>query len=207
MSITTDAQPSPGRFARSQHVDARDRADMEKLQAGHDAALERFDGTSRHAGLSFSLPHSPATRTMRMISRKKPSSVFSNRATALPHGTEILPLVCITIAANLTRNHFRWRARHPNLSLDAENPETEQIALAARYPANKPRRTVISARHGGERSRAPRCREAAGGFAQAIVLCEWEKAQHRRSCDNPGGNAKDRGIPALSRTREFYASD
>ena len=25
----------------------------------------------------------------------------------------------LTIAANLARNHFRWRARHPNISLDA----------------------------------------------------------------------------------------
>jgi len=37
MSIITDAQTSPDASARK--ADALDRVDMEKLQAGHDAAL------------------------------------------------------------------------------------------------------------------------------------------------------------------------
>ena len=55
MSITTDAQPSPEASASdslrrdesARQADARDRADMERLAAGHDAALN--DLMERHA--------------------------------------------------------------------------------------------------------------------------------------------------------------
>jgi RNA polymerase sigma factor (sigma-70 family) len=42
-----------------------------------------------------------------------------------------------TIAANLARNHFRWRSRHPNVSLDAEHADTKQ-SLGSTLPANNP---------------------------------------------------------------------
>ena len=78
-----------------------------------------------------------------------------------------------TIAANLARNHFRWRARHPNVSLDAENPETEQ-SLGSTLPADgpAPNEEALAA----ERARAVRV--AVGklpeDLREAIVLCEWE---------------------------------
>ena len=42
-----------------------------------------------------------------------------------------------TIAANLARNHFRWRSRHPNISLETENAEMEQT-LGSTLPAVGP---------------------------------------------------------------------
>jgi RNA polymerase sigma-70 factor (ECF subfamily) len=79
-----------------------------------------------------------------------------------------------TIAANLARNHFRWRARHPNVSLDTETGEKEQT-LGSTLPANEqaPNEQALTA----ERARAVR---AAVGklpedLREAIVLCEWEE--------------------------------
>jgi RNA polymerase sigma-70 factor (ECF subfamily) len=79
-----------------------------------------------------------------------------------------------TIAANLARNHFRWRSRHPNLSLDAENPETEQT-LGNTLPASAP--GPAEAALAGERAAAVRqaVRSLPEDLREAVVLCEWEE--------------------------------
>jgi RNA polymerase sigma-70 factor (ECF subfamily) len=79
-----------------------------------------------------------------------------------------------TIAANLARNHFRWRSRHPNVSLDAENPETEQT-LGSTLPANTPSPNDQSLAE--ERAVAVRVavKNLPEEMREAIVLCEWEE--------------------------------
>jgi RNA polymerase sigma-70 factor (ECF subfamily) len=79
-----------------------------------------------------------------------------------------------TIAANLARNHFRWRSRHPNISLETENAEMEQTlgsTLLAVGPA--PNEQALAA------ERAAAVRAAVGqlpeDMREAIVLCEWEE--------------------------------
>src|SRR5690242_381606 len=128
MSTTHDARPSP-------EADALDRADMEKLQAGHEAALN--DLMERHATPVFHF-------LCRMVGNEDDANdlaqetfvrVFKscrNFRTEQKFSTWLF-----AIAANLARNHFRWRSRHPNLSLDAENPETEQ-SLGSTLPADSP---------------------------------------------------------------------
>ena len=163
MSIITDAQPSS---------DALDRADMEKLQAGHDAALN--DLMERHATPVFHF-------LCRMVNNEDDANdlaqetfvrVFKSRASF--RAEQKFSSWLFTIAANLARNHFRWRGRHPNISLDAENPETEQSlgsTLAANNPA--PNEEVLAA------ERAQAVRLAVGTLPEdlraAIVLCEWEE--------------------------------
>ena len=126
MSITTDAPPSP---------DEHDRADMEKLQAGHDAALN--DLMERHATPVFHF-------LCRMVGNEDDANdlaqetfvrVFKSRDSY--RAEQKFSSWLFTIAANLARNHFRWRSRHPNISLDAENAETEQT-LGSTLPANPP---------------------------------------------------------------------
>jgi RNA polymerase sigma-70 factor (ECF subfamily) len=170
MSINTDAQPSPEASARD--ADDLDRADMEKLQAGHDAALN--DLMERHATPVFhflcrmvkneddanDLAQETFVRVFKSCQSFRAGQKFSNWL--------------FTIAANLARNHFRWRARHPNVSLDAENPETEQ-SLGSTLPAvgHAPNESALVA----ERAQAVRC--AVGKLPEdlraAIVLCEWEE--------------------------------
>jgi RNA polymerase sigma-70 factor (ECF subfamily) len=98
--------------------------------------------------------------------------VFKSRATFRPE--QKFSTWLFTIAANLARNHFRWRSRHPNLSLDAENPETEQSlgsTLSANSPAPNEEALAL------ERAEAVRAavKDLPGDLREAIVLCEWEE--------------------------------
>jgi len=181
MSITTpDAQPSPEASASvslrrdesARQADARDRADMEQLVAGRDAALN--DLMERHAAPVFHF-------LCRIVGNEDDANDLAQetfvrvfRARASFRTSERFSTWLFTIAANLARNHFRWRARHPNVSLDTETGEKEQT-LGSTLPANEqaPNEQALTA----ERARAVR---AAVGklpedLREAIVLCEWEE--------------------------------
>lgn len=152
-------------------ANARDRADMERLIAGRDAALN--DLMERHATPVFHF-------LCRMVGNEADANdlaqetfvrVFRARASFRP--SEKFSTWLFTIAANLARNHFRWRSRHPNVSLETETGESEQT-LGSTLPANNPapNEQALTA----ERARAVR---AAVGklpedLREAIVLCEWE---------------------------------
>jgi RNA polymerase sigma factor (sigma-70 family) len=170
MSITTDAQLSPEASARQ--ADARDRADMERLAAGHDAALN--DLMERHATPLFHF-------LCRMVNNEDDANdlaqetfvrVYKARKNFRPN--EKFTTWLYTIAANLARNHFRWRSRHPNVSLEAESEATEQT-IGSTLPANDPAPSdqALSA----ERAAAVRTavHQLPEEMREAIVLCEWEE--------------------------------
>src|SRR5208282_2554841 len=79
-----------------------------------------------------------------------------------------------TIAANLARNHFRWRSRHSNVSLETETGESDQT-LGSTLPANNPAPNEQAL----ATERAEMVRTAVGklpeDLREAIVLCEWEE--------------------------------
>jgi RNA polymerase sigma-70 factor (ECF subfamily) len=159
MSIITDS-------------DAQDRADMEKLQAGHDAALNEL--MERHATPVFhflcrmtgnpddanDLAQETFVRVFKSCKSFRPGEKFSTWL--------------FTIAANLGRNHFRWRSRHPNVSMDAENSETDQT-LGSTLPSKSP--APNEAALAGERAAAVRqaVQKLPDDLREAIVLCEWEE--------------------------------
>ena len=151
---------------------ARDRADMQRLIAGQDAALN--DLMERHAVMLFHFlcrrlgneedAHDLAQETFARVFRARASFRTSERFSTW----------LFTIAANLARNHFRWRSRHPNVSLEAETGETEQTlgsTLPSKGPA--PDEQALAA------ERALAVRSAVGklpeDLREAIVLCEWEE--------------------------------
>lgn len=163
MSITTEAQPSP---------EARDRADMQRLQAGQDTALN--DLMERHATPVFHF-------LCRMVGNEDDANDLAQetfvrvfKSAKSYRAEQKFSTWLFTIAANLARNHFRWRSRHPNLSLDAENPETEQT-LGSTLPANTP--TPNEAALAEERAAAVRLavQKLPEDLREAIVLCEWEE--------------------------------
>ncbi len=170
MSIPTDAQPSPE--ASAQQTDARDRADMERLAAGHDAALN--DLMERHATPVFHF-------LCRMVGNEDDASDLAQetfvrvfRARASFRTNEKFSTWLFTIAANLARNHFRWRSRHPDISLEIETGEAEQT-LGSTLPANNPAPNEQAL----TTERAEVVRAAVGklpeDLREAIVLCEWEE--------------------------------
>ncbi len=100
-------------------TEARDRADMVRLAAGHDAALN--DLMERHAAPVFRF-------LCRMLNNEDDANDLAQETFARvfqsPHkfrATEKFSTWLFTIAANLARNQIRWRGRHPNVSLDAES--------------------------------------------------------------------------------------
>ena len=170
MSIITDAQPSPE--ASAQQADARDRADMERLAAGQDTALN--DLMERHAPPVFHF-------LCRMVGNEDDANDLAQetfvrvfRARAAFHPSEKFSTWLFTIAANLARNHFRWRSRHPNVSLETETGESEQT-IGSTLPASDPapNEQVLAT------ERAAAVRAAVGklpeDLREAIVLCEWEE--------------------------------
>jgi len=171
MSITSpDARPSPAGSARQ--TDARDRADMERLMAGHDAALN--DLMERHATPVFHF-------LCRMVGNEDDANDLAQetfvrvfRARTSFRTNENFSTWLFTIAANLARNHFRWRARHPNISLETETGDSEQT-LGGTLPASEP----VPDEQALAAERAAAVRIAVGklpeDLREAIVLCEWEE--------------------------------
>jgi RNA polymerase sigma-70 factor (ECF subfamily) len=159
MSINTDA-------------DTHDRADMERLAAGHDAALN--DLMKRHTAPVFHFlcrmlgneddANDLAQETFVRVYRSRESFRTNEKFTTWLY----------TIAANLARNHFRWRSRHPNVSLEAASENTEQT-LGSTLPANDPAPSDQAL--AAERAAAVRnaVHELPEDLREAIVLCEWEE--------------------------------
>lgn len=151
--------------------DALDRADMKRLAAGHDAALN--DLMERHATPVFRL-------LCRMLNNEDDANDLAQEAfvrvfqahESFDHSKKFSTWL-FTIAANLARNQIRWRTRHPNVSLDAESDATDQpLAEKLSSTAPTPKEQVLS----GERAAAVRSavNNLPEDMREAIVLCEWE---------------------------------
>ena len=168
--INPDAGHSPE--ALTPTADDRDRADMEQLIAGRDTALN--DLMERHATPVFYF-------LCRMVGNEDDANDLAQetfarvfRARASFRSGEKFSTWLFTIAANLARNHFRWRSRHPNVSLEAAAGDSEQT-LGSTLPANDP----APSEQALAAERAAAVRAAVGklpeDLREAIVLCEWEE--------------------------------
>jgi RNA polymerase sigma-70 factor (ECF subfamily) len=167
MSITNiDAQAS------AQQADALDRADMERLAAGQDTALN--DLMERHATPVFHF-------LCRMVGNEDDANDLAQetfvrvfRARATFHPSEKFSTWLFTIAANLARNHFRWRSRHPNVSLETETGESDQT-IGSTLPAGDPapnEQALATERAAAVRAAVGKLPE---DLREAVVLCEWEE--------------------------------
>jgi RNA polymerase sigma-70 factor (ECF subfamily) len=78
-----------------------------------------------------------------------------------------------TIAANLARNHHRWLARHPSISLDAESETTGQ-SIGDVLPSTEP--SPAGAAMAAERAAAVRAavEQLPADLREVIILCEWQ---------------------------------
>lgn len=150
---------------------ARDQADMERLIAGHDAALD--DLMERHATPVFHFLCRMLGNEDDVNDLAQETFVRVFRARETFRTTENFSTWLFTIAANLARNHFRWRARHPNVSLETGTDIAEQT-LASILPSDAP--TPSEAVLAAERATAVRSAVSRlpDDLRKAIVLCEWE---------------------------------
>ena len=151
--------------------DAHDQADMERLAAGHDAALN--DLMERHAMPIFHF-------LCRMVGNEDDANDLAQETFVRVFKScesfrrgEKFSTWLYTIAANLARNHFRWRSRHPNVSLEIETGESEKT-LGSSLPANDPtpiEQALVAERFASVRKAVSKLPE---DLREAIVLCEWE---------------------------------
>lgn len=151
--------------------DSLDREAMARLVGGHDAALNEL--MDRHATALFHF-------LCHMLGNEEDASdlaqetfVRVHRARGSYNPGQKFSTWLFTIAANLARNQFRWRARHPNVSLDAES-ETSGQTLGNTLHAGTatPHQAAVTA----ERALAVRAavQSLPDDMRAAIVLCEWE---------------------------------
>ena len=153
-------------------ADARDRADMERLVAGQDAALNEL--MNRHATAVFHF-------LCRMLNNEEDANDLAQetfvrvfRACKTFRPTQKFSAWLFTIAANLARNHIRWRRRHPNVSLDGETGAAGP-ALTRTLPSAEPapnEKLLVAERAAAVRAAV---NQLPAELREAIVLCEWEE--------------------------------
>lgn len=105
---------------------------MAQLAGGHETALNNL--MARHAEKLFhylirSLQDQDDAAD---LAQETFVRVFQNRAKFDP--SQKFATWLYAIASNLVRDRYRWRSRHPQVSLDAENGQTE-ATLKDRLPA------------------------------------------------------------------------
>jgi len=118
------------------HCDEQDAMDMVRLAGGHDAALN--DLMDRHAQKLFhylvrSLQDEADAADLAQETFVK---VFQHRRKYDPK--QKFSTWLYAIASNLVRDRYRWRSRHPQTSLEAENDQTRanlKDTLRAAEPA------------------------------------------------------------------------
>jgi RNA polymerase sigma-70 factor (ECF subfamily) len=148
--------------------DSLDQTDMTRLVSGEDAALN--DLMSRHGAAIFQF-------LFRMLGNEDDASdlaqetfvrVYQNRS-RFKSGAKFGAWI-YTIAGNLARNHYRWRARHPHVSLDAK---TEAAGDSLPCDALSPREAAEAM----ERADAVQSavRNLPGEMRETIILCEWQE--------------------------------
>jgi RNA polymerase sigma-70 factor (ECF subfamily) len=104
-------------------VDERDAQDMARLARGHEAALNEL--MSRHGERLFHylIRSLQDENDAADLAQETFVRVFQNRSKFNP-GQKFTTWL-YAIASNLVRDRYRWRSRHPQVSLDAENSQTE----------------------------------------------------------------------------------
>src|SRR5262245_46269915 len=116
-------------------TDEQDSADMQRLASGHDAALNEL--MERHGGKLFHY-------LIRCLQSEDEAADLAQEAFVRVYqhredfdGRQKFSTWLYAIATNLVKDRYRWRSRHPQVSLDAENTQTGN-SLRDHLPAHDP---------------------------------------------------------------------
>lgn len=126
------------------NCDEQDVQDMARLARGHDAALT--DLMERHGRKLFHylLRSLQDEADAEDLAQETFAKVYQNRAKFNPK--QKFSTWLYVIASNLVRDRYRWRSRHPQTSLEAENSETDaKLQDSLRAPEPAPDQTLQTA--------------------------------------------------------------
>ena len=115
--------------------DEQDEQDMARLIAGHDAALN--DLMERHAQRLFHYLLRSLQDESDAADLAQETFVRLYQSRAKFDTRQQFSTWLYAIASNLVRDRYRWRSRHPQISLDAKNPATG-IDFRETLPEQKP---------------------------------------------------------------------
>jgi len=152
--------------------DELDAADMRRLAAGHDAALN--DLMERHGErlFHFLIRGLQNEDEAADLSQEAFVRVYQNRAKF--DAEQKFSTWLYAIATNLVKDRYRWRSRHPQVSLDAESEQTGE-SFRERLPAHGP--TPSDCAQAEERAEA--VRRAIAGLPEdlrtPLLLAEYEE--------------------------------
>jgi RNA polymerase sigma-70 factor (ECF subfamily) len=103
----------------------QDVSDMARLNAGQDAALNAIMERHGERLFHYLLRQLDNETDAAEIAQEAFVRVYLNRARFQP--SQKFSTWLYTIATNLVRDRFRWRQRHPQVSLDAEGEESTAV--------------------------------------------------------------------------------
>ena len=109
-----------------------DVAAMRRLAAGEDLALNEIMGRWQQRIASFLLRMTGDHATANDLAQETFVRLYQNCAQF--KGESVFSSYLLRIAANLARNHHRWRTRHPSEPLDALQHDGQEPASASAAP-------------------------------------------------------------------------
>ena len=167
--------------------DELDTDDMRRLVSGHDAALNEL--MERHGARLFhylirSLQNEDDAAD---LAQEAFVRVYQNRA-KFDAGQRFSTWL-YAIATNLVKDRYRWRSRHPQVSMDAENEQTGN-RLRDHLPAHDP--TPSDCLQADERAEAVRRAVAAlpEDLRTPLILAEYEERSQAEIGEMLGCTAK-----------------
>jgi RNA polymerase sigma-70 factor (ECF subfamily) len=168
-------------------ADEQDRSDMARLASDHGAALN--DLMSRHAEKLFqylvrSLQNEGDAED---LAQETFARVYQNRAKF--DARQKFSTWLYAIASNLVRDRYRWRKRHPQVSLDAENEATGND-----FGESLPDHAPSASETVQAEERAETVRRAVAALPEKwrtpLILAEYEEKSHAEIGEILGCSAK-----------------
>lgn len=139
---------------------------MERLAAGDDTALNVLMARWSDRVIAFLFRMTGQREVAVDLAQETFVKLYQARARYRPQGS--FSTYLFAIAANLARNHSRWRRRHPAVSLDELDAESSSVRPEPADPGHTPADSAIAREKAEEVHRAVRA--LPDDLREALVL-------------------------------------
>lgn len=168
-------EEGPSEPTSSESHDKCDLADVERLKAGQETALNEIMARHGERLFHYLLRSLQNEEDASDIAQETFVRVFQNRNRF--DTTQRFSTWLYAIASNLVKDRFRWRSRHPQVSIDVEGSEGES-SLKNYLPDEKP----APSESAEIEERAEAVRRAVGKLPEELrtpfILAEYEGKSH-----------------------------